>query len=112
MNADEIQRRPWERLKVDWKAGCLETCTSGLGLGARCDSSPYITTKNSIVMQQQQELRTNLEHYETRQVERSYLSHDTGMMMRCDRQDLMEISRFDMCRYLPTCTRTRGFHRH
>ena len=26
-----------------WKAGCLETCTSGLGLGSRWNSSAYTT---------------------------------------------------------------------
>ena len=30
-------------LRIIWKAGCLETCTSGLGLGPRCDSAAYTT---------------------------------------------------------------------
>lgn len=30
-------------LRIIWKAGCLETCTSGLGLGPRCDSPAYTT---------------------------------------------------------------------
>ena len=39
-----------ERSRIDWKAGCLETCTSGLGLGARCNSSPYTTHEGGRVV--------------------------------------------------------------
>ena len=30
-------------LRIIWKAGCLETCTSGLGLGSGCESPAYTT---------------------------------------------------------------------
>ena len=30
-------------LRIIWKAGCLETCTSGLGLGSGCNSPAYTT---------------------------------------------------------------------
>ena len=30
-------------LRIIWKAGCLETCTSGLGLGPGCNSPAYTT---------------------------------------------------------------------
>ena len=29
--------------RIIWKAGCLETCTSGLGLGPGCNSTAYTT---------------------------------------------------------------------
>ena len=35
------------RLRKIWKAGCLETCTSGLGLGAGCNSPLYTTITTS-----------------------------------------------------------------
>ena len=31
-------------LRIIWKAGCLETCTSGLGLGSGCNSPAYTTS--------------------------------------------------------------------
>src|ERR1039458_3954177 len=32
-------------LRTIWKAGCLETCTSGLGLGPGCNSTAYTTDR-------------------------------------------------------------------
>ena len=38
-----------ELLRNVWKAGCRETCTSGLGLGPGCNSPAY-TTRHGIVV--------------------------------------------------------------
>ncbi len=53
MNINEVQFRLWEQSQLEgsrkiefrivWKAGCLETCVSGLGLGPKCNSSAYTT---------------------------------------------------------------------
>jgi len=45
MNIKEVQRRLWKKreCRIIWKAGCLETCTSGLGLGSGCNSPAYTT---------------------------------------------------------------------
>ena len=33
--------------RIIWKAGCLETCTSGLGLGSGCNSPAYTTAESA-----------------------------------------------------------------
>ena len=68
MNVEVVQRRLWEQsqqhrkqdqpqwivtacnrvlslypIKAVWKAGCRETCTSGLGLGRGCNSPAHTT---------------------------------------------------------------------
>ena len=38
-----LKARGTNEIRILWKAGRLETCTSGLGLGSRCNSSAYTT---------------------------------------------------------------------
>ena len=43
----KLKTRGNHEIRIIWKAGCLETCTSGLGLGSRCNSLAYTTTQAS-----------------------------------------------------------------
>ena len=47
MSIEEVQRRLRgnDEYRIIWKAGCLETCTSGLGLGPGCNSTAYTTRR-------------------------------------------------------------------
>jgi hypothetical protein len=40
-----VLKRSHDEFRIVWKAGCLETCTSGLGLESGCDSPAYTTAR-------------------------------------------------------------------
>jgi len=48
MNVKEVQRRLWLKPRNIWRAGCLEICMSGSGLGPGCDSLAYTTCARCI----------------------------------------------------------------